>query len=329
MKHINITNWQGNITDWTKFNYVYGGLDDTLADRVNLRIPGTNLRNYIKKSDNLINYQDINSPKFTDLGNGSFKMDWRGGVTTITLPYNSFKENTQYSFTLTSLNGAKYWAYNMRWNYSDGTSERFTNNQMLNYGTYSYTSASNKTVVSITWLINFEADFYGLMLNEGQTKSYEPYGSMVMVENVDSNLQPLDEPKVTVFNQVDLGTLNWIYTQELLFQASISDIKSVNPGVMGNISCPKYTTMVWNQLADKGIATAIGYVRIKDSLYTNTTTFKEAMNGVILIYEAKDSSSASTLSMASPMQLDKTNVEEDIEYLEDTKFNEEILSEEE
>lgn len=51
MKHINIPNWQGKITDYTKFNYIYGGLDDTLADRVNLRIPGTNSRNYIEQNE--------------------------------------------------------------------------------------------------------------------------------------------------------------------------------------------------------------------------------------------------------------------------------------
>lgn len=121
---------------------------------------------------NLINYKSISSSKFTDLGDGSFKLNWGGASTTITLPYSSFKTNTQYSFTLTSLNGAKYWAYNLQWNYSDGTSERFTSNQGLSYGTYSYTSAAGKTLSSITWQINFEADFYGLMFNEGQPKSY-------------------------------------------------------------------------------------------------------------------------------------------------------------
>lgn len=121
---------------------------------------------------NLINYKSISSSKFTDLGDGSFKLNWGGASTTITLPYSSFKENTQYSFTLTSLNGAKYWAYNLMWNYSDGTSERFTSNQGLSYGTYSYTSATGKTLSSITWQINFEADFNGLMFNEGQPKSY-------------------------------------------------------------------------------------------------------------------------------------------------------------
>ena len=50
MKHINIPNWQGKITDYTKFNYIYGGLDEIIADRVNLRIQGTNSRNYIEQN---------------------------------------------------------------------------------------------------------------------------------------------------------------------------------------------------------------------------------------------------------------------------------------
>ena len=51
MKHINITNWKGKITDHTKFNYIYGGLDEIIADRVNLCIPGTNSRNYIEQNE--------------------------------------------------------------------------------------------------------------------------------------------------------------------------------------------------------------------------------------------------------------------------------------
>lgn len=129
-------------------------------------------------SDNVFNYKNIISSKFTDLGNNSFKLNWGGVSTILTLPYSSFESNTQYSFTLTSLNGAKYWAYNLSWNYSDNTSERFTNNQGVDYGTYSYTSAVNKTVVSITWIINFEADFKDLMINIGEPKEFEPYESI-------------------------------------------------------------------------------------------------------------------------------------------------------
>lgn len=129
-------------------------------------------------SDNLINYQDINSSKFTDLGNNSFKLNWGGSVSTITLPYTDFNENTQYSMTITKVSGANYWAYQFYWNYNDNTSEKFTNNQGLANGTYSFTSASNKTLVSITIVLNYEADFTGMMLNIGEPKSFEPYGQI-------------------------------------------------------------------------------------------------------------------------------------------------------
>ena len=127
-------------------------------------------------SDNLINYQEINSNKYTDLGNNSFRLNWGGAVSTITLPYSSFEANTQYSLTITKISGANYWAYQFYWNYTDNTSAKFTNNQGVGNGTYSYTSASNKTLSSITIVLNYEADFKDLMLNKGQSKSYEPYG---------------------------------------------------------------------------------------------------------------------------------------------------------
>lgn len=129
-------------------------------------------------SDNLINYQDINSSNFIDLGNGSFKLNWGGAVSTITLPYNDFNVNTQYSLTITKLNGANYWAYQFYWNYSDNTRERFTNNQGVGNGTYSYTSALNKTLSSITIVLNYEADFKDLMLNVGTPLKYEKYGAI-------------------------------------------------------------------------------------------------------------------------------------------------------
>ena len=197
------------------------------------------------KSDNLINYKDINSPNFTDLGDGSFKLNWGGAVSTITLPYNSFKANTQYSMTITKISGANYWAYQFYWNYTDNTSERITNNQGVGNGTYSYTSTSNKTLSSITIVLNFEADFKDLMLNVGTPLPYQPYfdtirdSAVTSVVSKDSNDTTIDTIAIpseiqnltgygwgindTCYNyidfenkkfvqkvgRVDLGTLNW------------------------------------------------------------------------------------------------------------------------
>lgn len=35
MKHINITNFEGSITDWTKLNYIAGGMEDDVASLAN------------------------------------------------------------------------------------------------------------------------------------------------------------------------------------------------------------------------------------------------------------------------------------------------------
>lgn len=143
-------------------------------------------------SDNLVNYKEINSSKFTDLGNNSFKLNWGGSVSTITLPYSSFEANTQYSLTITKISGANYWAFQFYWNYADNTSERFTNNQGVSYGTYSYTSALNKTLLSITIVLNYEADFKDLMLNKGNPKPFEPYGKTYYNERYITDASVLD-----------------------------------------------------------------------------------------------------------------------------------------
>ncbi len=159
-------------------------------------------------SDNLINYKDINSNKFTDLGNNSFKLNWGGAVSTITLPYNNFNDNTQYSITITKIDGANYWAYQFYWNYNDNTSERFTNNQGISNGTYSFTSASNKTLSSISIVLNYEATFKDLMLNEGEPKSFEPYGKIYYSQNNYDNALNNDYGIFRLCSSIDL-TLTW------------------------------------------------------------------------------------------------------------------------
>ena len=48
MKHINLSNFKGSISEWTILNYVKGGLADEYADIANVK------GNYVKKSENLL-----------------------------------------------------------------------------------------------------------------------------------------------------------------------------------------------------------------------------------------------------------------------------------
>jgi len=416
MKHINITNWQGNITDWTKFNYIYGGLDDTLADRVNLRIPGTNLRNYFRKSNNLIPLPNISQADFYGLNykveNGVISV-WGTARNSVNLWLNIgtvLPANTRYyiNFFHSGEHEGKV-IYNVAKRRSDWTNRVYTENP-------SFTFQRDYTISAICLQFDANKEYnctFKPMLVYGDVMptTYEPYGSMVLVENVgtvdlgtqsweyNSQYQvfycwidgkakgrpnvycakytTVDKPyeqlnnkeltgstvsnginikdtdyttaqafktamsglyanyelqthKTTVFNQVDLGTLEWHY--RALGEPSYYDAYLPNVVNSINVSCPLYKS-AWvfsTNTEDKAICTAQNAVRIRDNALQGSIVDIEAkLKGVIMIYEPASQPTASTLSMSSPMQLGNTNVEEDIEYLEDTKFNEEILSEEE
>ena len=100
---------------------------------------------------------------------------------------------------------------------------------------------------------------------------------------------------------VDLGSLEWVYQASgtlvaPYMYATVKNLGIKRLGAFGttvhNIICSKYTTVARNTTAfvDKticadGDAYAVTQIQIKDSSYTNATTFKSAMNGVQLVYE--------------------------------------------
>ena len=99
----------------------------------------------------------------------------------------------------------------------------------------------------------------------------------------------------TRVGSVDLGTLNWIYSNGVFF-AVLNDAYAVN-AYLYNLVCSKYATSSassYVNLADKEIIGVRGYQQsgktsllIKDTSYTDATTFKQAMTdqNVKLYYE--------------------------------------------
>lgn len=192
MKHINTTNWKGKITDYTKFNYIYGGLDDTLADRVNLCIPGTNLYNYVKKSENLIN----NSTDVFELGGVSYLPNH---------PYQDAKDTASPSVANARLRTKKlvnidptktytvsvpspYLVIAQGYNNGVGVNVDGTDfNKALSSVTF---TGINQVAVIVKYSDNRDFDSVNdieninIMFTEGTSTTYEPYGSMIMVENV-------------------------------------------------------------------------------------------------------------------------------------------------
>lgn len=101
---------------------------------------------------------------------------------------------------------------------------------------------------------------------------------------------------VQCVQSVDLGTLSWVagVGGKVSFQTSqVTGQKlTKNYSVPPNIICSKYSTKtqneLWGHINVTGItadANTDGYIDVNDTSYTDATTFKQAMQGVILYYE--------------------------------------------
>ncbi len=93
---------------------------------------------------------------------------------------------------------------------------------------------------------------------------------------------------VQCVNSVDLGTKNWLMYKDgdytpFFYLNSISDIR----GGTSNFLCPKYQyTKIGVTGNESGLYVLENTtVRVRDTAYPDTTTFKQAMSGVILYYE--------------------------------------------
>lgn len=99
---------------------------------------------------------------------------------------------------------------------------------------------------------------------------------------------------VQCVNSVDLGTMIWKNGTSVSFETrQLSGQKlTKNYDIAPNILCSKYPTKTQNELWGKINVTGItangrvdGYVYVNDTSYTDATTFKKAMQGVMLYYE--------------------------------------------
>lgn len=91
---------------------------------------------------------------------------------------------------------------------------------------------------------------------------------------------------------VDLGSLGWSLTGTNFLSDAFKAPSGAPPKswtAKGNIVCAKYETesqdVVFNAIKDKSIATWGSAVRVTDSAYTDASSFKTAMSGVMLYYE--------------------------------------------
>lgn len=121
---------------------------------------------------------------------------------------------------------------------------------------------------------------------------YKDY--LEITKNEDNELYTLK--KIQNIGSVDLGTLNFSYQSDKLrfFSISLQNIKNVaNVTIIGDLCCSKFITksyydmdMNFNSL-DKVCGVYISpnnYLYIIDKAYTDATSLKESLNGVMLYY---------------------------------------------
>ena len=137
--------------------------------------------------------------------------------------------------------------------------------------------------------------------------TFEPYTSSTLslpistyfptgMKSAGSVYDELTESKaITRIGAVDMGTLNWNYVSaDRRFIAIISDAKSSSSlTVLENIVSAKYENATWENILTKAKDKIISlhytsnnsYVAVIDNDYSDASTFKSAMSGVMLYYE--------------------------------------------
>lgn len=112
---------------------------------------------------------------------------------------------------------------------------------------------------------------------------------------------------------IDLGTLPWAYEQNYSRFACSTVVgkPATSDTVVGNIICSKYVADAVYHTAtgdyDKIIGiTDGGRIRIKDTSYTDATTFTQAMSGVMLLCEVSTPTTETVTGFTSPQAVGST-----------------------
>lgn len=220
-----------------------------------------------------------------------------------------FEENTQYTFSAFLNQSTSNSNIRLSVKYTDETENNlflYTDSTSEVYKTD--TTEAGKTVkeIWVDWDDSGYAEFRKLQIEKGaKAIAYSPYqrNTLVIPESI-RNLDGYGWSAGNAYNYVDfenkkfhkrvgcvdLGTLEWTSKTDCYFKAVLSTIKPGKNEKVSNGCCKKYLLYDANRLmrATKGIALGVNHsnnVDVRDENYTDVTTFKTAMSGVLLYYE--------------------------------------------
>ena len=205
---------------------------------------------------------------------------------------------------------------------------------------YIYSLEQSQAGAGVAWFKKlFPNDYYAY--NAGELLSVEGLSAHVM-RDADNNVignYPLDSsltlrgiPKLDVSNNlyydgdeytsdgkvkrkygiVDLGTLDWYGSAGLFYAipANFAPPSSYTARAEGFIFSNKYSADTQiaidvNKMADKTALRLAGRIYIKDTSYTDAATFKEAMSGVMLVYELATPTTETATPYTNPQIVSK------------------------
>lgn len=124
--------------------------------------------------------------------------------------------------------------------------------------------------------------------------TYEPYkeevvevGELKQFDYIDNDS---DEKEIET-GLIDLGNLDFKYSDYNIFFAEVPNLKKPssyddrNKGILSTKYPPSKNITIDNNMDDIAMLRYLNSIYIRDSSYTDVTTFKEAMKGVMLAYE--------------------------------------------
>jgi len=135
----------------------------------------------------------------------------------------------------------------------------------------------------------------------------------------DGDIYTADGTVTRKYGIVDMGTLNWKYN-------STNNFFWLDPGVLpnkqlGNLLCARYvyvgakTDAEMASVADMTLALSAGNnIKVKDTSYSDATTFKTAMSGVYLVYELATPTTESANAYQNPQRAFIDGTEEFVDY---------------
>ena len=199
-----------------------------------------------------------------------------------------------------------------------------------NRTTFTFTTPNNASYFRAS-IPNVKKDTAQLELGSTATP-YEPYtsttyplgndelrGVLQLVSNqlvYDGDIKTSDGVISRRYGIVDLGSLTWSYTQSLMMETILGSSLNVKEGKAINGICQQYInayTNSWTNVDDKQFGIIDGIMRIKDTSYTDATTFKTAMSGVCLVYELATPTTEQSTPFTSPQIVYSDGTEEYID----------------